>query len=134
MSKPVRLLALWGPPLVLMALIFAFSAMPSDSDEHIWWVFVLRKVAHFSEYALLCALWFRALRPALKPERALGTGAAICLAYAVTDELHQTLVDGRIGTWHDVLIDTAGALTAAWLIRRRVRAQSQPRSVASSTA
>ena len=118
MSKPVRLFALWGPPLMLMALIFAFSAMPSDSDKHIWWVFLLRKVAHFSEYALLCALWFRALRPVLTLERSLRAAVAICVTYAVTDELHQTLVDGRIGTWHDVLIDAAGALTAAWLIRR----------------
>ena len=131
MSKPVRLLTLWGPPVALMALIFAFSAMPSDSDKHVWWVFLLRKVAHFSEYALLCALWFRALRDALPLDRAVAAGVGICVAYAVTDELHQTLVDGRIGTWHDVLIDAAGALAAAWLIRRRY---SQPRSVASSTA
>ena len=134
MSKPVRLFALWGPPLVLMALIFAFSAMPSDSDKHVWWVFALRKVAHFSEYALLCALWFRALRPRLSVDGVLRAAVGICVAYAVTDELHQTLVDGRIGTWHDVVIDTAGALTAAWLLRRRVRGQSQPRSVASNTA
>ncbi len=131
MSKPVRLLTLWGPPVALMALIFAFSAMPSDTDKHVWWIFLLRKIAHFSEYALLCALWFRALRRALPLDRALAAGVGICVAYAVTDELHQTLVDGRIGTWHDVLIDTAGALAAAWLIRRRY---SQPRSVASSTA
>ena len=131
MSKPVRLLALWGPPVALMALIFAFSAMPSDTDKHVWWIFLLRKVAHFSEYALLCALWFRALRSALPLDRALAVGVGICVAYAVTDELHQTLVDGRIGTWHDVLIDAAGALAAAWLIRKRY---SQPRSVASSTA
>ena len=72
-----------------------------------------------------------ALRSALPLDRALAAGVGICAAYAVTDELHQTLVDGRIGTWHDVLIDTAGALAAAWLIRRRY---SQPRSVASSTA
>ena len=40
------------------------------------------------------------------------------IGYAITDELHQTLVDGRVGTWRDVLIDSAGALTAALLIRR----------------
>lgn len=132
MSKPVRVLALWGPPVVLMALIFAFSAMPSDTDEHVWWVFALRKVAHFSEYALLCTLWFRALREYLSLDRALALGVVLALAYATTDEFHQTFVGGRVGTWHDIVIDVAGALTAALLIRRRV--QSQPRSVAKSTA
>jgi VanZ family protein len=114
-----------------MMLIFAFSAMPSDSDRHIWWVFALRKVAHFSEYALLCVLWFRALREHLTVDHALIGGVVLSLGYAITDEFHQTFVGGRVGTWHDIVIDTAGALTAAWLIRRRY---SQPRSVASSTA
>ncbi len=132
MSKPVRVLALWGPPLVLMALIFAFSAMPSDSDKHIWWIFLLRKVAHFSEYALLCALWLRALRTVVGLDGALRAAVGICVLYAATDEFHQTFIGGRVGTWHDVVIDTAGALSAAWLLRRR--AQSQPRSVAKSTA
>ncbi len=135
MSKPVRLLTLWGPPLALMVLIFAFSAMPSDSARHAWWVLVARKLAHFSEYALLCALWLRALRTQLSLNAALAAAVGICVAYAVTDEFHQTFVGGRVGTWHDVAIDTAGALTAAYLLwRRGRRAQSQPRSVASSTA
>ena len=132
MSKPVRLLTLWGPPVLLMALIFAFSAMPNDTEKHVWWVFVLRKVAHFSEYALLCALWFRALREHASRDRALVLAVVLSLAYAATDEFHQTFVGGRVGTWHDIVIDVAGAVTAALLIRRWT--QSQPRSVASSTA
>ncbi len=131
MSKPVRLLALWGPPVALMALIFVFSATPSDVEDRAWWDVALRKGVHFGEYALLCVLWFRALRSRLSPERALATALGVCVAYAVTDEFHQSFVDGRVGTWRDVVIDAAGALTAAWLIRRRY---SQPRSVASSTA
>jgi len=132
MSKPARLVALWAPPLALMALIFAFSAMPSDVESRAWWDLVLRKATHFGEYAVLCALWFRALRQSLSSDAALAAAVGICVLYAVSDELHQTFVDGRTGTWRDVLIDTAGALTAAVAIRRR--AQSQPRSVASRTA
>ena len=124
MSKPARLLALWGPPLALMALIFAFSAMPSDTEEHAWWVFLLRKVAHFTEYALLCGLLIRALRGRLL------AAWTLTVLYAATDEFHQMFVDGRVGTWHDVVIDAAGALVAVALVRR----YSQPRSVASRTA
>ena len=130
MSKPIRLLALWGPPVALMALIFAFSAMPSDVEQRAWWDVALRKGIHFSEYAVLCALWFRALRGRWPRDRALAMAVGICVLYAVTDEIHQTFVDGRIGAPRDVLIDTAGALVAAALLRL----YSQPRSVASSTA
>jgi VanZ family protein len=42
-------------------------------------------------------------------------------AYAVTDELHQTAVEGRHGTALDWAIDTAGALAAALAIRARQR-------------
>jgi VanZ family protein len=104
-----------------MALIFAFSAMPSDSSHHSAVVFILRKVAHFSEYALLLALWFRALRSRLDVDRALLSAYVIAVAYAATDEYHQTFVSGRVGTPRDVLIDATGALVVALVIRRAVR-------------
>jgi len=124
MSKPLRLLALWGPPVALMALIFAFSSMTSGVEDRAWWDVALRKGIHFGEYALLCALLVRALRGRV------WTAWTLTVLYAVSDEIHQTFVDGRQGTPRDVAIDAAGALVAALLIRR----YSQPRSVASSTA
>jgi hydrogenase small subunit len=48
-----------------------------------------------------------------------GAAAAIAVAYAVTDEWHQTAVAGRHGTPVDVLIDAAGAGIAAVLVMRR---------------
>ena len=68
----------------------------------------MRKAFHFSEYALLAALWWRALRTRLEPRAALVAAFAIAAAYAVTDEIHQTFVDGRVGTPVDVLIDIGG--------------------------
>lgn len=114
MRKPLRLAA----PVALMALIFAFSAMPSDGTDHGLLVLILRKLTHFGEYFALTSLWWWALAPTLGARRALVPAIAIAVGYAVTDEIHQTFVDGRVGTWRDVLIDSAGALTAAWLIRR----------------
>lgn len=101
-----------------MALICAFSAMPSDGTDHGPLVLVLRKLTHFGEYFALTGLWWWALRTQLGVRRALLPAIAIAIGYAITDEIHQTFVDGRVGTWRDVLIDSAGALTAAWLIRR----------------
>ena len=36
----------------------------------------------------------------------------IAIGYAITDELHQTTVDGRVGSPVDVLIDAAGVALA----------------------
>ena len=106
-----------------MAIIFAFSAQPSLDSGLGWIDKVGRKFIHFGEYALLCALWWRALRDRLSPDAALAAAVAIASAYAVTDEFHQSFVGGRHGTPVDWLIDTAGALTAALLIRRWARSR-----------
>lgn len=118
MRNALRIAVPFAAPLALMALIFAFSAMPSDNEHHSTLMFVTRKLAHFSEYFALTGLWWWALKTRLGGRRALLPAAAIAFSYAITDELHQTFVNGRTGTPRDVLIDAAGILTAAWLIRR----------------
>lgn len=103
----------FGPPLALMALIFALSAQSDLSSGLGTLDTILRKLAHMTEYGLLWFLWLRAFghrRPAL--------AAAIAVAYAITDEFHQTTVEGRHGSPIDVLIDTAGVATA-WLLWNR---------------
>lgn len=121
MDKVARALAIWLPPLALMGLIFVLSAMPGDEVDRGLAYFVSRKVAHFTEYALLTALWWRALRTRLAAPMAVLLAVGISVAYAATDEAHQSGVDGRHGTPVDVAIDAAGALTAATLIVRRRR-------------
>jgi len=126
MHRLARETSLWLAPVVLMGVIFAFSAMPSDDVDHGFLYFLTRKAAHFTEYALLTALWWRALRTRLSPRAAVGLAVAISVVYAASDERHQRSVDGRVGTPKDVLIDAAGAATAAGLILR-VRARRPDR-------
>lgn len=121
MDKVDRTLAVWLPPVALMGLIFVLSGIPSDDVDRGLAYFLGRKVAHFTEYALLTALWWRALRTRLAARAAVLLAVVISVAYAATDEAHQLSVDGRHGTPVDVLIDTAGAVTAATLIVRRRR-------------
>ncbi|MDP9136122.1 MAG: VanZ family protein [Actinomycetota bacterium] len=118
MRNLLRATVPFAAPLALMAAIFAFSAMPSDGADHGVLVLIVRKLTHFGEYFALTTLWWWALSTQLGGRRALLPAIAIAIGYAVTDEIHQTFVDGRVGTWRDVLIDSAGALTAAWTIRR----------------
>src|SRR5690349_884650 len=118
MRNRILSIAPFAAPLALMALIYAFSAMPSDGTDHGLLVLILRKLTHFGEYFALTCLWWWALSTKIGSRRALLPAVAIAVAYAVSDEIHQTFVDGRVGTPRDVLIDFAGVLTAAWLIRR----------------
>jgi VanZ family protein len=109
-----------APPLALMALIFALSAQPDLGTGLGVWDTVLRKGAHMTEYGLLWFAWWRALG-----FRHRGAAAAIALAYAASDELHQHFVAGRHGTPVDVAIDAAGIAIAVALAewqRRRANA------------
>jgi VanZ family protein len=118
---------LWLPPLALMAVIFFLSDQPDLSSGLGGWDLVLRKIAHFAEYALLCFLLWRPLRTVVAPGNAALVALAIASAFAATDEWHQSFVEGRHGTPVDWLIDTAGASLAALRLRaielrERVRA------------
>jgi VanZ family protein len=118
----MRAVSRFGPPVALMAVIWALSAQPDLGSGLGTADLVLRKLAHMTEYALLFLLWLRATG-----WRSPGLAAAIALGWAVTDELHQTTVEGRHGTPVDVLIDAVGvALAWAWWRRRRTRQLSEP--------
>ena len=114
-------LRLWLPPLALMAVIFYLSDQPDLSTGLGIFDLVGRKVVHAGEYALLCALWWRTLRPAAGGRVALVASLTVSILYAVSDEVHQSFVPGRTGTPIDVAIDAVGASLAALAIRRRER-------------
>ena len=119
MHRLLREASLWLPPLLLMGVIFALSAMPSDDVDRGFLYLLARKAGHFAEFALLTALWWRALRTRLTMHVAVGVDLAISVAYAASDEWHQRSVEGRVGTPKDVVLDTAGAAAGAALILRR---------------
>jgi VanZ family protein len=103
-------------PVALMVVIFILSAQPGGGD-HPWWDVILRKLGHISGYALLAGLWWWALRGVVR--RPLLLAVVISLAYACTDEFHQTFVRNRTGTPVDVGIDAVGIGLAALLISAR---------------
>jgi VanZ family protein len=118
--RPLRL-DLWLPPLVLMGVIYALSAQPSLDSGLGLADTIGRKLIHFGEYALLCFLWWRALVRVTNARRAALIAFLLASAYALTDEYHQTFVDGRHGTPVDWLIDSAGAAAAALRLGARTR-------------
>ena len=112
----------WLPPLLLMVVIFSLSAQ-SNLDSGLGVIDLIgRKIVHAATYALLCLLWGRALRTAMPDGPALVAAFAVAVAYAVSDEYHQSFVAGRHGSPLDVAIDAFGAGAAAlWLRRRHTR-------------
>lgn len=131
----------WLAVALWMGLIFAMSAQTNSGeqsgalarlvitvlggeaspDQLVSVHHVLRKGAHFTEYAILAALMAWA-QPGFTPRRAALTWLGATL-YAASDEWHQSFVPQRGPAAFDVLIDSAGALAAviAWLIWRRRR-------------
>lgn len=114
-----RALGLWIPPALWMALIFWLSSIPGlKSDFSFDWT--LRKCAHAAEYAVLAGLLARAFNGTwtLGPAASWLLPAAAALAYAASDEFHQTFVPKRSGSVLDVAIDAAGI--AAFFLAARV--------------
>ena len=109
-------------PIALMAVIFYLSAQPA-AGHHPWWELIARKLGHITGYALLTALWAWALQGVVR--RPVLWAVGISLAYACTDEFHQTFVRGRNGTPVDVGIDAIGMAIAALWIRMRLPSLGQ---------
>ena len=76
-------------------------------------IFLVRKTAHFTEYAILSSLFFLNLKSWQKPKNSTSMNILLSLIfsflYACTDELHQIFVPGRSAQFRDILIDTLGA-------------------------
>lgn len=109
MSKLFLLLHTWGPSLLLMAVIFCFSSIPSTTMPGFGLAdFLVKKGGHFTGYALL----------GLANLHGLGWNGKrwflawlLAVLYSATDEFHQSFVPGRNAALMDVAIDALGAGT-----------------------
>jgi VanZ family protein len=138
----------WLPPIAWMGLIFTGSTDSFSSGHTVQYiapvlrwlfpgmaeptidlvVFLLRKAAHLSEYAVLAALCWRALRGPLRVAprhwswRAAGLTVLVSALWAATDEFHQSFTVTRTASVWDVLLDTTGAglgLLVLWALGTR---------------
>ena len=109
-------------PLAFMGLIFVLSSIPGDT-EAAWWEPTARTIGHMVEYAALTLLWSWALTGFVR--RPVWVAAAIALAYACTDEFHQSFVENRDSTIADVGFDALG-IGFAVLVVHRIRRQRYP--------
>jgi VanZ family protein len=132
------------PLLLWMVLIFIFSTggmsasntsriirplllwlFPDITEERLLLAhFIVRKVAHFTEYAVLAVLAARAFSTSTRKTLHRGwfpASLALVVLYALSDEFHQRFVPSRTGSVYDSLIDMSGGLTALLLLLLRQR-------------
>ena len=86
-------------------------AAPEQLKAAVW---IIRKSAHVTEYAVLAGLWWWAWAP-----RGASSGLAafaLSVATAVLDEIHQATTVTRTGSVVDILLDAAGAAAALVLL------------------
>lgn len=130
--------------LLWMAVIFMFSAQTGDESgrqsgflaeivERLipfelseggmeTLTFIIRKAAHFTEYAVLGALYFETaycFRYEGKKKSCYKTvllTTVLCMLYAMSDEFHQSFTDGRSPAVRDVIIDTCGGFAGGMLV------------------
>lgn len=132
----------WLPVVLWMGFIFAMSSdlgssthssriiepivrwiKPDTTPEQFEFVhFILRKLGHLTEYAVLALLVFRALKHTLAQPldklswQTVGIALLITASYAATDEWHQSFVPGRTAAIGDVLIDSSGGLLSLLIV------------------
>ena len=99
---------------------------PNTSPETLEVVhYFTRKIAHFTEYAILGFLAARAFRtsphPAIK-QRWFLICVALVVVYALLDEYHQSFVPSRTASIFDSLIDMSGGLVALIIVWKRTAA------------
>lgn len=83
-------------------------------------ILTARKGVHFVTFGILAGLAYRALGAGHPGAWRGSTGLralVLTVAYAISDEIHQSFVPTRVGSAIDVLIDSAGALAVLAAIR-----------------
>ena len=109
----------WAAVILWAGIIFYLSSLSHPAIRPK--TELMAKLAHVVEFAVLTLLLIHALASHhLLARRAVWIAALLALAYAATDEFHQSFVPHRNPSPLDVLIDTIGigAVTIVAAIRR----------------
>lgn len=99
----------------MMGLIFSISAQPSSHLPNFSWADALvKKGGHVIGYAILAFTYWRALE---FNGNKRWVAWLLAILYALTDEFHQSFVNGRHSTiWDVMLFDNFGTLSSLWLV------------------
>lgn len=126
MNKKLRIVLSWAAVILCAGVIFYLSHQVASESQALsdrfafllrlpFGSFIVRKGAHFLEFAGLCTLILNAfyhthgkIRPILS--------VSLTAIYATTDEIHQIFIEGRACRLFDWFVDCSGAICAAAVI------------------
>ncbi len=137
----------YGPLIVWAILIFIGSSdllsashtgafivrplhwlLPNASETTLTTIhFILRKLGHFTEYAILALLAARAFRTSTNQilrDRWFWVSLIFVIVYSLSDEFHQSFVPTRTASIYDSMIDTFGGLAMLVFLAIRQRGRS----------
>jgi VanZ family protein len=109
----------------------------ASAETLIFMHFLVRKLGHFLEYALLGVLAARAFKKspqATTRNRWFIICAVLVIVYALLDEYHQSFVPSRTASIYDSLVDMAGGMTSLLILRMRRRTSPSPTDERESAA
>lgn len=121
-KKLTKLLNNWLPVVIWASVIFYFSSMKQVSTVNFFsGDFILKKLAHVTEYAILYALIYRALG------KKYLLAFVLVFLYSISDEFHQRFIPGRTSTPLDLGFDLSGANIAAYILwkKKQIRLNKQ---------
>lgn len=100
----------WIPAGAMMVLIFVASSQPASALPYFGALdFLVKKGGHAIGYALLGLAYFYALPARLPVLYKAALALLMAVLFSLSDEFHQSFVEGRTSTFRDVMIDTIGA-------------------------
>lgn len=123
----------WSLVIVWMVVIFLFSSQNGNQSNHNNRLlvdilknlginldsilgsiddYIIRKLAHMTEYFILFHLLYNALSEKYNFWKASSFSLLVVFLYASSDEYHQSFIPGRGPSFKDVLIDTGGGSIA----------------------
>ena len=115
-------------PVAYTLVLFGLSSIPGiapDADSLgrllVWMPAAVQNLLHVPAYALLSWLWSRT---------GARTQVAVALSsgYAIFEEIYQTTVPGRYGSWTDLAFDAVGIASGIVVFRQQARRLRSRRS------
>jgi VanZ family protein len=122
------------PGILWCVLIFISSSIPSNRLPSVG-ILGFDKLVHFGIYLVLCFLLHRSFSnqarfPFIR-SHSLVTAVLGCIAFGITDEIHQIFVPGRTSSVYDIFANALGGLTYSLYLdfrgRRRKKREIAPR-------
>jgi VanZ family protein len=112
-GKTTPMLLRWLPSVILMGVIFILSSQPASRLPVFGeYDLLIKKLGHATGYAMLGLAYYFALPPRLKVGYRWILALLMAILFALSDEFHQSFIEGRNSSTSDVMIDTAGAAFA----------------------